>query len=113
MREIKIRIDNKILRVKDCKGLASLRGLMFDNLKGYDGALIYSNSIWMPFVRHELDLIFLDKDFRVVEIQRAVPVTMNPNTWRTYRYKSAKYCMEIKADKNLKGLMGKKVKLGS
>ena len=112
MQLLKIRIGNKIIRVKDCKGLASLRGLMFDSMKGYDGALIYANSIWMPFVKYELDLIFLDKDFRIIGIRNAVPLTFNPDTWRIYKNEKARYCLEIKAGiaRNLKALIGKKIK---
>ena len=46
-----IKIGKKKLRIKDCKGLSSVKGLMFDEMKGLDGALIYGNSIWMPFVK--------------------------------------------------------------
>ncbi len=108
---INIRIGNKSLRIKDCK-FSSLRGLMFDSMKSYDGALIYSNSIWMPFVKHKLDLLFLDKDFRIVEIQSAIPITFNPKTWRIYKNEKAKYCLEIKTGilSNLKALIGKKIR---
>jgi uncharacterized membrane protein (UPF0127 family) len=92
-----VKIGNKVLKIKDCKGLASLSGLAFDDMKNHDGALIYANSIWMPFVRHKLDLLFLDRDFRIVDIQKAVPLTINPKTWKSYRCKKAKYCLEIKS----------------
>lgn len=87
----------KMLRIKDCRGASSVRGLMFDPLIERDGALIYANNIWMPFVKHELDLFFLDERFRVVKRERAVPVTLNPKTWKTYRCAEARYCLEVKA----------------
>ncbi|KHO47648.1 MAG: Protein of unknown function DUF192 [archaeon GW2011_AR5] len=94
-RIINFRLGRKTYRVKDCKGLSSVRGLMFDN-SGADGALIYANSIWMPFVRHSLDLFFLDEKMKVIEKRRAVPLTLNPKTWKTYSNKKAKYCLEIR-----------------
>ncbi len=97
MKIIKIKIKGKIFRVKDCRGISSVRGLMFDDIKGHDGALVYANSIWMPFVKHNLDLFFLDEKFRVIGKQRAVPLTLNPKTWKVYKNKKARYCLEIKA----------------
>lgn len=110
MRVINTRIGKKTLVIKDCKGFSSIKGLMFDALSDCDGALIYSNSIWMPFVKHELDLIFLGKNFKIIEIQHAVPLTLNPVTWKIYKNEKAKYCLEIKsgAVRNLKALIGKK-----
>ena len=92
-----IKIGRKKLRIKDCKGISSVKGLMFDRMKGLDGALIYANNIWMPFVKHKLDLLFLDKNYRVLSIQKALPITKNPNTWKIYENKKAKYCLEIKS----------------
>ena len=94
---INFKLNSRTFRVKDCKGMSSLRGLMFDSLEDKDGALIYANSIWMPFVKHSLDLFFMDKNFKVVGKQKAVPITLNPKTWKIYKNKKAKYCLEIKA----------------
>ncbi len=95
MKMITIKMGRKKFRVKDCKGLSSIRGMMFDNSDA-DGALIYGNSIWMPFVRQNLDLFFLDENKKVIEKKRAVPLTLNPKTWKIYKNKKAKYCLEIK-----------------
>ncbi|MBS3051647.1 MAG: DUF192 domain-containing protein [Candidatus Aenigmarchaeota archaeon] len=95
---IKFRLGSRNFRVKDCRGLSSLRGLMFDD-SDVDGALIHANSIWMPFVKHDLDLFFLDKKMKVVEKQRAVPMTLDPRTWKTYSNSKAKYCLEIKSER--------------
>jgi len=97
MKLIKIKINGKTFCVKDCKGLSSVRGLMFDDIRGYDGALIYANNIWMPFVKHPLDLFFLDAKMRVIEKQRAIPMTLNPKTWKVYKNEKAKYCLEVKS----------------
>ncbi len=96
---IKMKIGGRVFRVKDCEGISSVRGLMFDDVEGYDGALIHANNIWMPFVKHRLDLFFLDKKFKVIEKQKAVPLTLNPNTWKVYKNNKAKYCLEIKSKK--------------
>lgn len=92
---IKIKIKDKIYRVKDCKGAASIRGLMFDPLEDKDGALIYANNVWMPFCK-PLKLFFLDENMKVTSIQDAVPMTLDPKTWNVYRDEKAKYCLEIK-----------------
>ena len=115
MEIIQAMIGKRIISIKDCRGFSSIRGLMFDSMQDYDGALIYANAIWMPFVKHNLDLIFLDKSHKILEIQAAIPITANPKTWRIYRQDDAKYCLEIKSGiiSNLKTLTGKKVKLGS
>jgi uncharacterized membrane protein (UPF0127 family) len=93
-----VKLSGKKLKIKDCKGFDSISGLMFNDMKVHKGALIYSNNVWMPFVRHELDLLFLDKNHFVIDIQKAVPLSFNPKTWRVYKNKKAKYCLEIKAD---------------
>ena len=90
-------IGNKKIRIRDCKGMVSIAGLSFDDMKKHSGALIYSNNIWMPFVKYELDLLFLDKNYMVIDIQRAVPLSLNPKTWRVYSNSKAKFCLEIKA----------------
>src|SRR3989338_5124349 len=94
---INFRLNGKTYRVKDCIGFSSIRGLMFDGIEKYDGALIRGNSIWMPFVRHPLDLFFLDRNRKLIEKKRAVPMTLNPKTWKTYSNRKAKYCLEIKS----------------
>jgi uncharacterized membrane protein (UPF0127 family) len=91
-----MKVGDRILRIKDRRGIFSLSGLMFDNMDDIDGALIYSNNVWMPFVKRKLDLLFLDGNLRVIEIQKAVPIKFNSNTWRIYANKNAKYCLEIK-----------------
>src|SRR3989344_2854361 len=93
---MKIKIENKTFRVKDCRGLSCACGLMFDDMKNIDGALVRGGSIWMPFVKHELELFFLDKNMKVSKIQKAVPMTLGPKTWKSYSCNGAKYCLEMK-----------------
>jgi uncharacterized membrane protein (UPF0127 family) len=108
---IRVRIRNKTLRIKDCRGLASLRGLMFDKMKNIDGALIYANNIWMPFVKNKLDLLFLDKNLTVIEIKKAVPLTLDPKTWKAYVNWKARYCLEVKSRFVGKNILMEKVKV--
>ncbi len=103
-----VSVDGQKFEVKDCRGLSKYRGLMFDRLKGRDGALLDANSIWMLFTPVELDLIFIDKDKRVVDIQRAVPLTLNPKTWKVYKCPEAKWCLELKKEL-FKGRVGDQV----
>ncbi|HIG97533.1 MAG TPA: hypothetical protein HA230_04270 [Candidatus Aenigmarchaeota archaeon] len=93
MKMITIKVNGKKYRVKDCRGLSSVMGMMFD--KKSSGALIYANSIWMPFCP-PLILFFLDEKFKVLSKEKTMPLTLNPKTWRTYSNKKAKYCLEIK-----------------
>jgi uncharacterized membrane protein (UPF0127 family) len=93
---LKIKVGNKTVNVKDCRGLGSLRGLMFDRMEDKDGALIHGNAVWMPFVRCKLDLFFLDEMFSVLDVQKAVPMTARPTTWKVYKCVNAKYCLELK-----------------
>lgn len=93
-----------MIKIKDCTGLKSIYGLMFHDMKNIDGALIYANSIWMPFVKFNLDLYFLDSEFRIIDIQHAVTLTLSPKTWKVYECKKAKHCLEVK-----EGLIKKKI----
>jgi uncharacterized membrane protein (UPF0127 family) len=110
MKIIRVKLGKKTLRIKKFGILGSARGLMFDDMKKTDGALIYGNSVWMPFVKYDLDLLFLDENFIVVDVQKAVPITLNPKTWRFYDCSRAKYCLEIKR-RPLKTKKGMKVKI--
>ncbi|MBI5347235.1 MAG: DUF192 domain-containing protein [Candidatus Aenigmarchaeota archaeon] len=91
---MKIKINKKIIEVKDCRGLSSVRGMMFD--KKSKGALIRGNSIWMPFVSTSLCLLFLDNNYKLIEVQEAVPMTLNPKTWKVYNCNRAAYCLELR-----------------
>ncbi len=83
-------------RVRDMRGIASLKGLMFDSLND-DGALISGNSIWMPFVKQDLFLYFLSSEFVLTSFQRAVPINIfRPSTWKLYSDSRAAYCLELK-----------------
>lgn len=90
-------VDGKVLRIKDCRDpIKAMRGLMFSSLCKEDGALIKGNSIWMPFCK-PLVLVFLDKNYKIMKTDDAVPLTLNPRSWHIYSCKDAKYCLEINA----------------
>lgn len=93
---MRIKVGKKTFHVKDCRGISCIRGLMFDGMEDIDGALVYGNSMWMPFVKHELDLFFLDKEMKIVAVKNAIPLTFNPKAWKSYSCKDAKYCLEMK-----------------
>lgn len=82
--------------IKDCTGLRSIKGLMFDSMKNTDGAMIYGSSIWMPFVRQPLQLIFLDRNDAVLKVMNAIPMTYHPKTWKFYTCIHASRCIEMK-----------------
>lgn len=102
-------VGRRTLKIVDMRGLRSMIGLMFSDMKRIDGALISGNSIWMPFVKRELTLIFLSSNMIVRKVERAVPMTLNPNTWKTYSCNRAKYCLEIK--QKIQPKVGTKIKL--
>ena len=93
----KMKIGNRILKIKECHGIHSLTGLMFDKMNGVDGAFVHANNVWMPFVKRKLDLFFVDKKLRIVDVQKAIPMTWDPRTWRVHANWKAKYCLEIKS----------------
>jgi|SRR3989338_7671650 len=106
---MKIRIGNKAFYVKDCRGLSCARGLMFDHMQDIDGALVRGSSMWMPFVCHGLDLFFLDREMKILDIQESVPMTLNPKTWKSYACRDARYCLEMKKGM-FKAKVGMKIK---
>ena len=110
MKIIKVEIGKRVFKIKNCKSISSVRGLMFDDLKDKDGALIYANSIWMPFVKRKLNLAFLDKNMKVLGQTIAEPVSFNFKTWKIYKNKNARYCLELK-DTKVKIAKGTRIKV--
>jgi uncharacterized membrane protein (UPF0127 family) len=52
-------------------------------------------SLWMFTVKYPIRMIFIDKDKKVVDIQKGVPITHDPETWKTYTpEKPCKYILE-------------------
>jgi len=66
-------------------------------------------SFWMFLVRYPLNIIFIDAKKRIVDIKKAMPITLNPKTWRVYSpSKRCKYVLETPF--NLKIKVGDKLK---
>lgn len=81
-----------------------MKGLMFSTeLPDCDGFLISPcNSIHTFFMLYELDIVFLDKDFKVVRILRDL------SPWRmTWIYFKARHVLEMKG-----GTLTKNIKCG-
>jgi uncharacterized membrane protein (UPF0127 family) len=105
METVKIKLENLEIEVIYLKDFSKYRGLM---LRREGNALIEFQEekkykIWMLFVFYPLDLIFLSKDKKVVEIiENAVPVTLNPKTWKLYKSQTNfKYILELDSRKEL------------
>jgi uncharacterized membrane protein (UPF0127 family) len=73
--------------------LERLCGLMFSkNIGNKDGLIFESKSLHTHFMRYDLDIIFLNADYNIIKIIRA----MKP--WRmTGLYWEAKYAIEMSA----------------
>lgn len=77
-------------------------GLMFrKNLHKDRGLLMVFNNetrtgIWMFGMRFPIDLVFIDKDKRIVDLREHIkPLSLKPNTWRVYYPKKpVKYILE-------------------
>ena len=84
-------------------------GLMFRK----SGRLLFvfnregSWGIWMPFMRFSLDLVFMDKDKKIIDIKKDVkPISVYLKNLRVYHPKrKARYILEIESglsdEKNL------------
>jgi hypothetical protein len=103
----KIKIGNSNIEVLHLKTYFELAfGLMFR--KGENALLEFRKEgkygIWMLFMRYPLDLIFLDKNKKVIEIIKNVPpISFNPKTWKTYYpKKKCKYVLELDARKRIR-----------
>lgn len=107
MDKIKIKLGNSEIEVFRLKTFLELAfGLMFRK-KG--NALLEFRKegkpgIWMVFIRYPLDLVFLDKNKKIVDyIKNVRPVSFNPKTWKTYYpRKKCKYVLELDARNKIK-----------
>ena len=51
---------------------------------------------WMFGVSYKIWIAFLDDNKRVVEVLQAIPLTLNPKTWKVYQPKKpCKYILEM------------------
>ena len=107
-------MENKIFKLKQKNGdvictkmvvatniFSRMLGLMFSkDLPECDGFLLSPcNSIHTFFMRYSLDILFLDKDFRIVKVIYGL------SPWRmTWIYFKARHVLEMKAGTMKKGL---------
>ncbi len=73
-------------------------GLSFSNKRSMLFLMPLSDrwSFWMFGVRYPLRMIFIDKNKIVVDIKDAMPLSLNPRTWRTYApRKPCRYILEV------------------
>jgi len=60
-------------------------------------------SLWMFAVRYPIKMIFINKDKKVIDIQRGIPISTNPKTWKIYIPKEpCTYILETPFDLKIK-----------
>ena len=81
-----------------------MKGLSGRKSIGCGGLLFVFNregrhSIWMPNMKFPIDIVYIDKSKRIVDIKHeAKPISVNPRTWRIFIPSGkAKYILEIPA----------------
>ncbi len=66
---------------------------------------------WMFGMRYGLDIIFIDRKKRVIEVQEAAPLSLNPKTWKLYVPKEkCEYVLEVPSESRYKFEKGYKLK---
>lgn len=81
------------------------RGLMFRKSMPSDLGMLMDfgrdtkAGIWMLFMRFPIDIIYIDRQNKVVDIKENIrPMSLNPLTWRVYYPKKpARYVLEVAA----------------
>lgn len=107
-----VTLDLALTRSQHTKGLSGLKSNQFSESKGmlFVNPEMGPRRFWMPDTYFNLDIIFLDKDLKIVGIERDVPahpgMTEPPTIYKTESY-SAQFVLETKA----KAPFGKKLKL--
>jgi uncharacterized membrane protein (UPF0127 family) len=100
-------LTKKKILVKDVEIADSIgkktRGLMFRKALDQDSGFLMvfaserKHEIWMFGMRFPIDIVFIDKDKRIVDIKHSVrPMGRNPKTWRVYSPpKACRYVLEV------------------
>jgi uncharacterized membrane protein (UPF0127 family) len=81
------------------------KGLMFRKELARDTGLLMAfgyerkHEIWMFGMRFPIDIVFIDRDKRIVDIKHSVkPMGKNPGMWRIHRpSKPCRYVLEVSA----------------
>ncbi len=90
--------------------LSKSKGLMFKK----KGRLLLKfwmqdyHKIWMLFMKFPIDLVFIDKNKKIVDIiENAKPMSFDPKTWKLYYpKKKCKYILEVEAGLSKKFSIG-------
>lgn len=102
---MKIKIRNSIIESDLADSFwKRMIGLSFSKKKNMFFPLPYEGkwSLWMFLVRYPLKMIFIDMDKVVIDIKEAEPLSLNPETWKTYiPKKPCKYILETPFDLKL------------
>jgi len=95
---MKIKIKNLLIEADMADNFwKRMLGLSFSNRKNMLFHMPYEASwnFWMFFVRYSLKIIFIDSDKIVVDVKEAKPLSLKPETWKTYfPTKPCKYVLE-------------------
>ncbi len=92
----------KKLEIADSVGKKT-KGLMFRKELSKDSGflMVFRNErkheIWMFGMRFPIDIVFIDKDKRIVDIKHSVkPMGKNPKSWKIYKPKqNCRYVLEV------------------
>lgn len=58
---------------------------------------------WMLSMHYSIKIVFIDKNKKVIDVQKAVPLSLNTKTWKIYRPKErCKFVLELGKDINRK-----------
>lgn len=108
---MRIKLKNSFIQVRLADTLwKRLIGLSFSKKKNMFFPLPFEDkwSLWMFAVTYPLKMIFIDSNKTVVDIKEAVPLSLHPKTWKTYRPKKpCRYILETPY--NLKMKIGDKL----
>lgn len=77
--------------------ISQTKGLSFSEKKNilFKFPMSYYWSFWMFGVPYNIDIAFIDESKRVFQIEKAVPLTLNPRSWRAYKPKKpCKFVLE-------------------
>jgi uncharacterized membrane protein (UPF0127 family) len=95
---MKIKIKNKAIEADIADDMIKrMMGLSLCEKKNMFFPMPFEDkwSLWMFAVRYPLTMIFIDKNRKVVDVHRGVPITPDPKTWKTYTPKTkCKYILE-------------------
>jgi len=109
---MKVKVRNKNIEVDVAdNSIKHFMGLSFSKKKNMLFKMFYEKRwrLWMFGVDYPINMIFINGDKVVVDVQKAVPITSDPNTWKIYRPKEpCKYILETPHNINVK--IGDKIK---